>query len=255
MSFGKALQVGLLIMLIASVCYCRHLGIRLPQSRSRLPRQVRGILLEKLKQSGASAEQIAAKAQEMAKFKTMYQNPLVNIAFTLLEPLPVGLLFTLVAAAVLSRKRRSPGGGRLVLGFRLRAGIHSQSRRTPRTQRAQKEQEIALWSSCTLCPLCLILETILHFQGRRKRHYGCPACCSSPTIPPAGAGVVAPAPSICLNAGLIDRLHAGGHRVVGTQLIEDDPAPVTGRDPDGLRAHAASGYRGSQCSRRRALSL
>jgi hypothetical protein len=28
----------------------------------------------------------------MAKFKTMYQNPLVSIAFTLLEPLPVGPL-------------------------------------------------------------------------------------------------------------------------------------------------------------------
>ena len=37
----------------------------------------------------------------------MYQNPLVSIAFTLLEPLPVGLLFTLVAAAVRSRKRRA----------------------------------------------------------------------------------------------------------------------------------------------------
>jgi hypothetical protein len=30
----------------------------------------------------------------------------VNIALTFLEPLPVGLLFTLVTAGVLSRKRR-----------------------------------------------------------------------------------------------------------------------------------------------------
>ena len=36
-----------------------------------------------------------------------YRNPLVNIALTFLEPLPVGILFTLVAAAVLSRKRRT----------------------------------------------------------------------------------------------------------------------------------------------------
>ena len=33
-------------------------------------------------------------------------NPLVNVAFTLLEPLPVGLVFTLVSAGVLSRKRQ-----------------------------------------------------------------------------------------------------------------------------------------------------
>jgi hypothetical protein len=37
----------------------------------------------------------------------MYKNPLVNIAFTFLEPLPVGLIFSLVTAGVLSRKRRA----------------------------------------------------------------------------------------------------------------------------------------------------
>jgi hypothetical protein len=33
----------------------------------------------------------------------------VNVALTALEPLPVGILFTLVAAGVLSRKRRVEG--------------------------------------------------------------------------------------------------------------------------------------------------
>ena len=45
----------------------------------------------------------------MAEFKEMYKNPLVNIALTFLEPLPVGLVFTLVTAGVLSRKRRTEG--------------------------------------------------------------------------------------------------------------------------------------------------
>ena len=45
----------------------------------------------------------------MAEFSEMYKNPLVNIAFTLLEPLPVGLLFTGVSAFVLSRPRRVAG--------------------------------------------------------------------------------------------------------------------------------------------------
>jgi hypothetical protein len=41
-----------------------------------------------------------------------YNNPLINIAYTTLEPLPVGLLFAFVAAGVLSRKRRAnPEGG------------------------------------------------------------------------------------------------------------------------------------------------
>ena len=99
-SFGKAL-------LIASVCYVATWQFVYHNLAPDYLDKYAAYSLEKMKQSGASAEQVAAKAQEMAKFKTMYQNPLVNIAFTLLEPLPVGLLFTLVAAAVLSRKRRA----------------------------------------------------------------------------------------------------------------------------------------------------
>ena len=45
----------------------------------------------------------------MAKFKEMYKNPLMNIALTLIEPLPVGLVFTVFTAVVLSRKRRIEG--------------------------------------------------------------------------------------------------------------------------------------------------
>jgi len=92
-------------MLVASVCYVVTWEFIYYTISPDYLDKYASYSIEKLKQSGASAEAVAAKTQEMAKFKVMYQNPLVNIAFTLLEPLPVGLLFTLVAAAVLSRKR------------------------------------------------------------------------------------------------------------------------------------------------------
>ncbi|MEZ5283791.1 MAG: hypothetical protein R2712_03050 [Vicinamibacterales bacterium] len=41
----------------------------------------------------------------------MYRDPLVNVAFTFLEPLPVGLVFTLVTAGVVSRTRGAVTGG------------------------------------------------------------------------------------------------------------------------------------------------
>jgi hypothetical protein len=63
--------------------------------------------VKKAKDSGASEAKIAQTTREMEQFKEMYKNPLVNIAYTTLEPLPVGLLFTLVAAGILSRKRRT----------------------------------------------------------------------------------------------------------------------------------------------------
>jgi hypothetical protein len=65
--------------------------------------------VEKAKKSGATESQIAAKTKEMTEFTEMYKNPMVNMALTFLEPLPVGILFTLVAAGVLSRKRRAEG--------------------------------------------------------------------------------------------------------------------------------------------------
>jgi hypothetical protein len=37
----------------------------------------------------------------------LYQNPLVNMAYTIMEPLPVGLLITLISAALLRRKGTS----------------------------------------------------------------------------------------------------------------------------------------------------
>lgn len=105
-TFGQAFKVGLLIMLVASACYVATWEIIYYKFTPDYLDKYAEYSIDKLKQSGASAEQVAAKAEEMAKFKVMYQNPLVNIAFTLLEPLPVGLLFTVIAAAVLSRKRR-----------------------------------------------------------------------------------------------------------------------------------------------------
>ena len=45
-----------------------------------------------------------SKASELAQFKTMYANPLWVMAFTFLEPFPVGLLVTVVTALTLRRK-------------------------------------------------------------------------------------------------------------------------------------------------------
>jgi hypothetical protein len=71
--------------------------------------------LEQARQAGASADAIAAQAKQMQEFGEMYKNPLVNIAFTLLEPLPVALVFTLVTAGIASRKRSPQGKAAAIL--------------------------------------------------------------------------------------------------------------------------------------------
>ena len=105
-TFGRAFSVGLLITAIASVCYVTTWQVIYYRLAPDFTEKYAAYAVAKARESGASDAQIAAKAKEMTDLKEMYKNPLVNIALTLLEPLPVGILFTLVTATVLSRKRR-----------------------------------------------------------------------------------------------------------------------------------------------------
>jgi hypothetical protein len=104
--FGRALKVGLLITLVASVCYVATWELVYYRLAPDFSDKYAAYAVEKAKKSGASEAEIAATRKEMDEFKALYRNPLVNVALTLLEPLPVGLVFTLVAAGVLSRKRQ-----------------------------------------------------------------------------------------------------------------------------------------------------
>jgi hypothetical protein len=61
------------------------------------------------REKGATPAELDAKAAELKKFAAMYENPVINSAMTIMEPLPVGLLVALVSAAVLSRRRRGAG--------------------------------------------------------------------------------------------------------------------------------------------------
>ena len=45
----------------------------------------------------------------MKKFKEMYENPFFNAAITFTEPFPVGLIITLISAAILRKKARRQG--------------------------------------------------------------------------------------------------------------------------------------------------
>lgn len=104
-SFGQALKVGLLIMLVGSACYVATWELIYYKLAPDFGDKYAAHVVEQERQAGATEAQIAQRQQEMAKFAEMYKNPLVNIALTFLEPLPVGLLITLATAWGLSRKR------------------------------------------------------------------------------------------------------------------------------------------------------
>jgi hypothetical protein len=105
-SFGRAFKAGLLISLITMACYVAAWQVIYPVFMSDYLDKYMVHMLEQAKLAGATAEQLAAQEKEMREFGELYNsNPLVNIAFTLLEPLPVAIVFTLVTAGITSRKR------------------------------------------------------------------------------------------------------------------------------------------------------
>ena len=103
-SFGRAFSVGILIVLVSSILYVITWEILYFNFLPDFVDKYGNYLIEKSRASGASAEEIAAQTKQMNDMKVVYNNPLYNAAFTLLEPLPVGLVMTLISAALLRRK-------------------------------------------------------------------------------------------------------------------------------------------------------
>ena len=108
-TFGRAFMVGLLITLVASVCYVATWQFVYYRLVPDFGDKYAAYAIEKAKKSGATDAQVAAKTREMTELNQMLKKPLVNIALTFVEPLPVGVLFTLITAVALSRKRRVQG--------------------------------------------------------------------------------------------------------------------------------------------------
>ena len=103
-SFGRAFGVGILIVLIASVMYAITWVVLYFNFIPDFADKYIAHLLEKSRAAGASPEQLAAEAEKMNSMRWMFNNPLINAAVALLEPLPVGLVFTLISAGILRRR-------------------------------------------------------------------------------------------------------------------------------------------------------
>ncbi len=107
--FGKGLQVGALITLIASLMYATAWETYYqtnPDIKATFMDKYTDHSLNKMKAKGASPVEINQKAKEMADLKDMYKNPVIRFGLTRLEILPVGIVITLVCAAGLRRKDR-----------------------------------------------------------------------------------------------------------------------------------------------------
>jgi len=104
-SFLRALGVGLLIVTIAGVCYVVTWEIIYFKFLPEFTEKYTAHAIENVRNSGKPPDQIAKEIQDMKQMMALYNsNIFFNVAVTFLEPLPVGLLMTLISALVLRRR-------------------------------------------------------------------------------------------------------------------------------------------------------
>ncbi len=103
-SFGRAFACGILITLITTVCYVAMWEILYFNFMPHFMDSYFAAQIHRIQSSGLDPATIAAQVAAIERSQQLYQNPLVNIAYTFMEPLPVGVLITLISAAILRRK-------------------------------------------------------------------------------------------------------------------------------------------------------
>jgi Protein of unknown function (DUF4199) len=108
-SFGRAFACGILIALISSVCYVIMWEILYFNFMPHFMDGYFAAQIQRLQSAGLDPASTAARVEAIRHSQQLYQNPFVNMAYTLIEPLPVGILVTLISATLLRRKVPLPG--------------------------------------------------------------------------------------------------------------------------------------------------
>jgi hypothetical protein len=107
-SFGRAFACGILICLITCVCYVAMWEILYFNFMPHFMDSYFAAQIARVQSSGRDPATIAAQVAAVQRSQQLYQNPLVNIAYTFIEPFPVGLFITLISAAILRKRASAP---------------------------------------------------------------------------------------------------------------------------------------------------
>jgi hypothetical protein len=106
-TFGRAFTVGILITLITCVFYVAIWEVLYYTVLHDFPEKYGAYVMEKERAAGATPAQLAQKLEEVNNMKAMLDNPLIAPAVIFVaEPLPVGLVMTLISAAILRKRRK-----------------------------------------------------------------------------------------------------------------------------------------------------
>lgn len=104
-TFGRAFTVGIMITLVASVLYALSWEVAYHTVSKGFTEKINGYYEEELKKKITDETELQAELESSRKTMELYdRNPIVRFGFTLIEVLPVGIVITLISAALLKRK-------------------------------------------------------------------------------------------------------------------------------------------------------
>jgi hypothetical protein len=108
--FVPALLLGLAIAVVASLIYTLVWEAYLAATHYAFIDQYTASVLAAARAKGVSRAALQAQIAQMETLKRQYANPLFRLPMTFLEIFPVGLIITLISAALLRNPKVLPAG-------------------------------------------------------------------------------------------------------------------------------------------------
>ncbi len=109
--FWPAFGMGLGISFIAGVFYVLAWEAAMAVTGAHFATDYASMLIEQQKAKGMGAAELAKYVAEMERFKVQYANPLFRLPMTFAEIFPVGVLVSLISAALLRKSSFLPARG------------------------------------------------------------------------------------------------------------------------------------------------
>jgi uncharacterized protein DUF4199 len=102
-TFGRAFLIGLAITVIGSLCYVGAWEVMSARYMPDFAEKYSARIMAEARADSMPAAELAATQKKLAEFAESYKNPWFRVPMVLLEPLPVGLILSLVASGLLRR--------------------------------------------------------------------------------------------------------------------------------------------------------
>ncbi len=106
-TFGRAFTIGIGITLISCLFYVVTWEIIYFNFLHGFMDSYFAHQIQKAQSAPGTPEAIQAKVASIRHGQQLYENPFFNALYTFIEPFPVGLLITLISAAILRKKPQS----------------------------------------------------------------------------------------------------------------------------------------------------